>query len=189
MRVFVAGPRAVGSLNKNVTDVLARIIEKKLTVLLGDAAGVDRLVQKYFSDANYPDVFVYASNGKPRNNLGEWPICKVEVPDNVRGFNFYAQKDIKMAKDADNGFMIWNGKSKGTLNNIINLVNQNKKVVIYLIPLKRIICIDKLESVKKMVDFLGPVACSLYEELCPQNTSGNVYEDSFEQMSLSDIFG
>lgn len=34
-----------------------------------------------------------------------------------------------MAKAADYGFMIWNGKSKGTLNNIINLVQYNKNVL------------------------------------------------------------
>lgn len=28
--------------------------------------------------------------------------------------------------------MIWNGESKGTFNNIINLLEQNKKVLLYL---------------------------------------------------------
>jgi len=44
MKVFIAGPRAVKTLNKDITDVLSRIIEKQLTVLLGDADGVDKLV-------------------------------------------------------------------------------------------------------------------------------------------------
>lgn len=188
MKVFVAGPRAVKVLNNNVTDVLSRMIEQQLTVLLGDASGVDRLVQKYFADVKYPNVYVYASNGKARNNLGDWPIHKVEVSGNVKGFNFYAQKDIRMAQDADNGFMIWNGKSKGTLNNIINLTNQNKKVVIYLIPLKRIFCIDKPDNVKKLIQVLGPESLSLYEKLSPSNTNPNNVEEDFGQMSLSDVF-
>ena len=36
-----------------------------------------------------------------------------------------------MANDADSGFMIWDGKSKGTLMNIIDLLNLNKPVEIY----------------------------------------------------------
>lgn len=188
MKVFVAGPRAVKVLNKNVTDVLSLIIEKQLTVLLGDADGVDRLVQKYFADVKYPNVRVYASNGKARNNLGEWPINKVEVPVNAKGFNFYAQKDIRMAQDADNGFMIWNGKSKGTLNNIINLANQNKKVMIYLIPLKKTYYINKLDSVKKLVQLSCPEALSLYDELYPTTTLPSNIVENFEQLSLSDLF-
>lgn len=37
-----------------------------------------------------------------------------------------------MAKDADCGFMIWDKNSKGTLNNIIDLLNQKKSVELYL---------------------------------------------------------
>ena len=69
MKVFVAGPRAVVSLNNSITDVLSRMVESRLTILVGDAAGVDRLVQKYFDEVRYPDVHVYASNGKVRNNV------------------------------------------------------------------------------------------------------------------------
>jgi hypothetical protein len=127
MKVFIAGPRAVNTLNESITDVLSRMIEKQLTVLLGDAGGVDSLVQKYFADATYPNVHIYASNGKARNNIGSWSVQSVEVPTSVKGFDFYSQKDIHMAQDADSGFMVWNGQSKGTLNNIINLTSQNKK--------------------------------------------------------------
>lgn len=188
MKVFVAGPRAVSSLNKSITDVLSRIIEKQLIVLLGDAAGVDRLVQKYFAEVHYPNVFVYASDGKVRNNVGGWPVHKVEVPVNTKGFSFYAQKDIQMAKDADNGFMIWNGESKGTLNNIINLVAQNKKAMIYLIPSKKIIYVDKLDSVGKLAQIMGPETLSLYHELRPKDKATFTLEANYEQLTLSEIF-
>lgn len=179
MKIFVAGPRAVSTLNKNATDVLSRMIEKQLTVLVGDANGVDRLVQKYFAEAKYPHVNVYASNGKARNNLGNWSVLKVEVPKSAKGFQFYAQKDIQMARDADNGFMIWNGRSKGTLNNIINLTAQSKKVVIYLLPLRRIQCIDKLEDVEKLAEHMGPKTLSIFYELAPKSpaeSAGVAYE-------------
>lgn len=184
MKVFVAGPRAVSALNKNVTNILSRIIEKQLIVLLGDANGVDRLAQEYFAEAKYPNVYVYASNGKARNNIGEWSVHSVEVPVNIKGFDFYSQKDIKMAQDADNGFMVWNGKSKGTLNNIINLTAQNKKTMIYFIPNQKIYCIDKLDDIEKMAKFLGPETLNLFHKLSPKNAVLNE-SGSYEQLSFS----
>ena len=79
------------------------------------------------------NVEIYASNGKVRNNFNNWNVVSVEVENGIKGFDFYVQKDIQMANDADTGFMIWNGESRGTFNNIINLLNQEKKVVLYLV--------------------------------------------------------
>ena len=41
-----------------------------------------------------------------------------------------------MAKDASWGFMLWDGESKGTLANVVNLLNARKKVLLYLSPKK-----------------------------------------------------
>ena len=54
-----------------------------------------------------------------------------------------------MASETDYGFMIWDGKSKGTLNNIINLLKENKKVLVYFSPNKefyKLITFDDLEK-------------------------------------------
>ncbi|WP_407272665.1 hypothetical protein [Radiobacillus sp. PE A8.2] len=77
----------------------------------------------------YSNVKVYASNGRTRNNIGGWEVINVKVAPDVKGFNFYAAKDLAMAEAADYGFMIWNGISRGTHNNILNLINRNKKVL------------------------------------------------------------
>lgn len=45
-----------------------------------------------------------------------------------------------MAKDADMGFMIWDGKSRGTLNNMLDLVLQNKTCEVYFTESKRTKC-------------------------------------------------
>lgn len=184
MKVFIAGPRAVNTLNKDITDILSRIIEKNITVFVGDAAGVDKQVQKYFSSLNYKNVFVYASNGIARNNLGDWKIRSVSVPKNIRGFDFYAQKDIQMAEDADIGFMIWNGKSKGTLNNIINLTLHRKKTMIYLTSNGQTHCISELEKAEKLTQLLGPEAAALYCSLVPAEKPEKT---NFEQISLSEM--
>ena len=71
------------------------------------------------------------ANGNARNNHGDWFVQNVSVEPNITGFEFYAKKDLEMAKKADIGFMIWNGKSRGTFNNIVNLLKMNKEVVLY----------------------------------------------------------
>lgn len=41
-----------------------------------------------------------------------------------------------MVDAAEYGLMLWDGDSKGTLNSIINMIRQNKPVVVYLAPQK-----------------------------------------------------
>lgn len=96
---------------------------------MGDCYGVDTAVQDFFIRLSYNNVTVFASNGKARNNIGNWNVENIHVDSSVKGFDFYKQKDIAMANSADYGFVIWDGSSRGTLNNIINLINQNKKSV------------------------------------------------------------
>lgn len=136
MNVFVAGARAIVRLDSEVLKRLENICNNQHTVLVGDANGVDSAVQKFFFSKNYKKVIVFATNGRARNNLGNWQIENVPVNGNIRGFDFYAAKDIQMANLSDCGLMIWNGESRGTFNNIINLVNQNKNAIIYFTPKK-----------------------------------------------------
>lgn len=170
MKVFVAGPRAIRALNKSITDVLADMIVRRSAILVGDADGVDRLVQEYLAEAQYLNVLVYASGGEPRNNLGRWQVRKVDVPANAKGFDFYAKKDTQMARNADNGFMVWNGKSRGTLNNMINLVSQNKEVMVYLVQTEEELRLRRLDGINRLVERMGPEVVSLYHDLCSRNT-------------------
>lgn len=151
MKVFIAGPRQVSLLNKEIINRLENIKNNEFTVLVGDANGVDKAVQKYLSDISYKNVLVFATKGVARNNLGKWNIIKVDINDNQKGFDFYAAKDKEMAKNADYGFMIWNGKSKGTLNNIINLTKMNKKVLLYFIPDKKFYTLNSIEELGKFI--------------------------------------
>ena len=132
MRIFVAGPQAISCLGKKVMNRLNNIYKNGFTVLVGDAAGVDKSVQQHFLNLGYQNIVVFASEGRVRNNLGGWPVKAVPVPKGVRGFDFYATKDKAMADNADYGFMVWNGTSRGTRANIVNLLNQGKKVLVYL---------------------------------------------------------
>lgn len=146
MKVFIAGPRTISSLNRHIQQRLNNIYNKHISVVVGDANGIDRAVQQYFHNLGYKNVCVYASQGKARFNIGNWKVENVKVDKKAKGFDYYTAKDLKMADVADYGFMIWNGKSKGTLNNIINLIIRNKKTLIYFTPEHQFYCIDKLSD-------------------------------------------
>jgi hypothetical protein len=136
-KVFIGGSRRISRLNADVRKRLDRIIEKGFPVLIGDANGADKAVQRYLQSRRYERVEVFCSEGVCRNNAGNWPVRAVPAREGKRGFNFYATKDRVMADEATVGFMIWDGKSVGTLANVFRLVNQHKKVVLYTVPRKQ----------------------------------------------------
>lgn len=131
MKVFIAGARSITTMDSFVTNKLCSIRNKHFDVLVGDCYGIDSVVQSFFAGCSYPKVTVYASNGKARNNVGKWLVKSIYVPSTVRGFDFFRQKDVAMANDADIGFMIWDGESRGTLCNILTLAKRGKTVLVY----------------------------------------------------------
>jgi hypothetical protein len=72
-----------------------------------------------------------------RNNVGNWPTREVAAPRGARGFDYYALKDRAMSEAAEYGLMLWDGKSKGTVNNVVNLSRNHKPVVVYVEPTKQ----------------------------------------------------
>jgi len=185
MKIFIAGPRALSAIDKNVQDKLDSIINQKFSILVGDANGIDKAIQKYFFEHNYKSVFVYASRGRARNNIGKWDVQNIEVPESIKGFDFYATKDKAMADNADYGLMIWNGKSKGTLNNIINLTKQRKNVLLYFTPHNKFYLIRDLETAEKLASYCGDDVTNLFLNIL--NSSGDrAIESKSEQLSLFD---
>ena len=147
MKIFIAGARSITSLDDSVQKKLMSIYNKNYNVFVGDCYGIDTAVQNFFMKLRYKNVTVYASNGKARNNVGNWKVENIHVNNSIKGFDFYKQKDEAMAKNADYGFMVWDGKSRGTLNNIINLINDNKKVVVYISPFHKMLVIEKMSVI------------------------------------------
>ena len=158
MKIFIAGARNITSLDDSVKARLMSIYNNKHSVFVGDCYGVDTAVQDFFIRLKYNDVTVFASNGKARNNIGNWNVENIHVDSSLKGFEFYKQKDIAMANGADYGFMIWDGNSRGTLNNIINLVNQNKKVLVYTTLFRKMFVIDTMQQLNALI------------EQCPETT-------------------
>jgi len=136
MKVFIGGSRKLFRINNDIKIKIDDLIRNNFTILIGDANGIDKSIQKYLYDNNYMNVFVYCIDNQCRNNIGKWEIIYIKSNLSKKDYKYYAFKDIEMAKESDYGIMIWDGESKGTLNNINNLLRQNKQVLVYYSPEK-----------------------------------------------------
>jgi hypothetical protein len=134
MKVFIGGSRRIPDLNEDVRDCLDQIIKKGFQVLIGDANGGDKAVQGYLHSRGYEKVEVFRMSGYCRNNLGNWKLREIDAPNGARGFEYYSAKDEQMTNESAIGLMLWDGDSRGTLANVSRLLDQQKKVVVYLSP-------------------------------------------------------
>ncbi len=133
-------------LNVEVTARLDNVMKQEFMVLVGDANGADKAVQRYLSKHHYRNVLVYCMESC-RNNVGEWPTrIHAGEPSSKRDRHYYGIKDAAMAMDATCGFMLWDGLSKGTLTNIVNLLNARKKTLLYLGPKKLFFTLREFED-------------------------------------------
>jgi hypothetical protein len=108
------------------------MIGKRFTILIGDAPGVDNAIQQYLADKHYENVWVFHMGDRYRNNLGQWKTKAIAATSSQKGSEFYALKDVEMAKEADYGLLVWDGRSRGTRNNVHNLLKRGKPVVVFL---------------------------------------------------------
>jgi hypothetical protein len=154
-KVFIGGSRRISRLSAEVMRRIDRIIEQGFPVLVGDANGVDKAVQKYLQSSGYEAVEVFCSGGECRNNLGKWPVRTVATSQVRRDFNYYAAKDEQMAKEASVGLMIWDGKSAGTLANAARLLRQHKKVVVYAAPAKQFLTLKAEADWERLLSGCG----------------------------------
>jgi hypothetical protein len=129
--VFIGGSRAISKLNNVIREQLDNLITKQCAILIGDANGTDKAVQKYFAEKRYLNVTVFCMD-HCRNNVGGWQTRPIKAPPKAKGFEYYAAKDAAMAQEAQCGLMLWDGESRGTLNNVLNLLGHRKKVLVYL---------------------------------------------------------
>ena len=148
-KVFIAGSRHVSRLTTDFTRRIDTMIDKGFTILVGDANGADKAVQRYLANKKYSHVVVYCMAEDCRNNVANWPTREVVAPAGARGFAYYATKDQVMVDEAAYGLMLWDGKSKGTFNSVINMLRQDKPVVVYLTPKKT------FQNVKSAEDAIG----------------------------------
>ena len=120
MKVFISGSKSISALPEEVKSLLDSYIDTGAEILVGDCYGVDAAVQMYLDSKGYRNVTIYCSGETPRNNFvtGAKVRSCAEAAKGLTGREFHYVKDIQMANDCDQAIMIWDGKSKGTGENI-----------------------------------------------------------------------
>ena len=128
MKLFISGSKSISVLSDEVKSILDEHFAWGTEFLVGDCYGVDAAVQKYLDSKGYSNVTIYCSGETPRNNFV--PEAKIhscaEAAKGLTGSAFHYVKDIQMANDCDQAIMIWDGKSKGTGENIRRIKELNK---------------------------------------------------------------
>lgn len=153
--IFVSGSLSVTELSDFAKAHVRSIVTNRMNVLIGDAYGADKAIQQeLYKKYDYPFVTVYASNGKARNNVGGRKVKAVDAPAGIYGREFYTYKDVAMSNDCDFGFMLWDGKSKGTMNNIERLLSMNKLSIICLSNKHKSFKIETRQQLDNMLNFI-----------------------------------
>jgi hypothetical protein len=149
--VFLSGSRKISRLNDEIRLRLKTITSKEFKVVVGDANGADKALQSYLADIHYEHVTVFCAGDVCRNNVGAWVQKNIEVDHKLKGRDFYAEKDKAMAAAADYGFVLWDGRSAGSINNVLEMMKNGKPVVIYFSPDKSFHALKEASDVKKLM--------------------------------------
>ena len=130
-KIFLGGSKTTAVLPKRVIKLLELFMCDNVRFLIGDCCGVDLAMQIFLHSKGYRNVTVYCSGDKSRFNIGEWKVKHIPVDKSVDGYSFYQAKDIAMVSDCDGAFMLWDGKTRGTKNNIADLKKRGIPIFIY----------------------------------------------------------
>lgn len=140
--VFLSGSRSISRLAPELRQRLDNIVANGFGVVIGDANGADKAMQKYLASKQYDNVEVFFVGIVARNNCGNWPSRNVEVKGKPSGWEYYAQKDKRMAELADYGLVLWDGESSGSIHNVFELLRSEKKTVVFYNPRKSFVSVN-----------------------------------------------
>ena len=130
MKIFISGSKSINSISAEIKNYIMALAKDGNEFIIGDCFGVDLAVQKFLFEKNVNAVTVYCSGETPRYNVGNWKVKAFGVKD-LKGYDFYRVKDVQMALDADFGLFVWDGKSRGTKNNIEEMKKLGKPFIIF----------------------------------------------------------
>jgi predicted XRE-type DNA-binding protein len=130
--VFIAGSISISRLHAKVQERINKIVSSDFDVVVGDADGADTSIQECLLKYQARKVTVYCTGDAPRNNVAEWPVRKVRSKAKAGTRAYFTAKDLEMAQRSDYGLMVWDCKSTGTLSNVIELLKEKKKSVVFV---------------------------------------------------------
>ena len=132
MKIFLSGSKTLGALPQAVIERLNGYIGEGCMFLVGDCHGADLAFQKFLHGRRVKNVAIYCGGGVARFSVGGWRAVAIRGTVHM-GYEVYALKDKKMAEDADRALMLWDGKSRGTRNNIARMQNMGKPAEVFLV--------------------------------------------------------
>ena len=147
-KVFISGSISIKKLPSKVKESILKIINKNLEILVGDANGIDSLIQDFCKENQYSNLTIYTIELFPRYKADDnFNILKVNVPNDIkRDRQRQQEKDKQMTLDSDYSLIIWDGKSKGSYSNIIRAIDNNQKVKVYLTEINDYIAQNKIKK-------------------------------------------
>ena len=162
--VFIAGSISISRLHDKVKKRIESVVDSDLDVVVGDADGADTSIQAVLLAKGARQVTVYCSGEQPRNNVADWPVKNV-FPEAARGSRaYFTAKDIEMAHESDYGLMIWDCKSTGTLSNVIELLKEEKKSVVFVNKHKDFVTVADVSGLDHLLTFMSEHARTKAEE-------------------------
>jgi hypothetical protein len=131
--VFISGSISIKKLPQEVINSIKKIIENKIHILVGDADGIDTLIQNFCLIQNYTNLTVYSISATPRYKASDEFNFKHIFPDeSIKKERARQQeKDKTMTLESEFTFVIWDGKSKGSYANLLRALENNKKIKVY----------------------------------------------------------
>lgn len=154
-KVFIAGSMNIKNLDAKVKERIDNIVQQDFDVVVGDADGADTSVQWHLFNQGSTRTTVYCSGLSPRNNVGDWPVHVVQTLHAEGSRAFFTAKDVRMAEDADIGLMVWDTKSTGTLNNVLELLLRKKKAVVFVNKAKVFKNVSNVEHLEELLMFMS----------------------------------
>jgi len=156
--VFISGSMRIKNIHPQVLNRIENIIKSSFEIIVGDADGVDTSIQTFLKTKSYERVVVYYSGQYVRNNIGSWPVEEVFTEEENKTRKFYTAKDIEMAKKCDYGLMVWDSKSTGTLSNVIQLLTQEKKSLVFVNKNKSFVKVTNLTDFENLISVMSDSA-------------------------------
>ena len=162
--VFIAGSISISRLHEKVADRINKIVSSDFNVVVGDADGADTSIQECLQRYRAEKVTVYCTGDSPRNNVAEWPVHRVVSKAKAGTRAYFTAKDLEMARDSDYGLMVWDCKSTGTLSNVIELLREKKKSVVFVDKNKDFVTVSDQGGLEHLVAFMSDHARAKAEE-------------------------
>lgn len=127
-------------LPKEVRKEIKSSMKARDKIIVGDAPGIDRQVQRYLKSKHYKNVEVYGPGSQVRYSANKkWKTNPIDSgkykPDTDK---WRAEKDRAMAKACTKALavVLENGGAVATRNNVKDLIKQNKNVKVYELSTK-----------------------------------------------------